>query len=205
MNEFLQWVELHAQHAHYALFGAALLAGLNVPISIDLLMIISAVLAATIIPSHLLHLFLAMFIGCALSAWLAYWMGRLVGPKLLRIRFISKVLSPKRMKKIRTFYDKKGSFALILGRFIPFGVRNGLYMTSGMSKMSFPKFILWEGIACSVWSLATFTLYYNLGKNIPALYSRVKMINILIFAALSVTVIGIIWYKKKKNTKEGNV
>ncbi|MDN3507187.1 MAG: DedA family protein [Simkaniaceae bacterium] len=205
MENFISFLQLHAPSAHWVLFGAALLAGLNIPISIDLLMIIGATLAATLVPEHVFHLFLALFFGCALSAWLSYWMGRLIGPKLLHLPFFSKVFSPKRMRKVKAFYAKRGPYALLLGRFIPFGVRNCLYMSSGMSRMSFPKFIASDGLACGLWSSLSFFLYYSLGKNIETLYSGIKWVNLAIFLSFSVTVIALIWYKKEKKNKDENV
>lgn len=205
MENWLTFINAHSEYAYFCIFGAALLAGMNIPISIDLLMIISATLAATIIPEHLYHLFFAVFLGCLFSAWVAYILGRTVGPRLLKLPFFSKLLSPTRMKKIKDFYKKKGPFALILGRFIPFGVRNALYMSCGISRVPFFKFVIWEGLACALWSSICFTAYYSLGKNIETLYSNVKMINVFIFIAFSVTVIGTLWYKKRKKVKEENV
>ena len=205
MDTFLQWIQDHSQHAHFALFGLALLAGVNIPISIDLLMIVGATIAATIAPNHLYIIFFSLFFGCALSAWIAYALGRFVGRRLLNFSFFSKLFSEKRINKMNQFYERKGPLALIFGRFIPFGVRNALYMSSGMSKLPFSKFILWDGLACFIWSLASFSLYYFLGKNIDVRYTNVKWANLGIFGAFSVTVIGIIWYKKRKKEKEENV
>lgn len=205
METFIEFIKAHAHSAHWVLFGAALLAGMNIPISIDLLMIIGATLAATLIPEHLFYLYFALFLGCVFSAWIAYWIGKTIGPKLLKLPFFSKLMSPKRMQKVKKFYKKRGLMALFIGRFIPFGVRNCLYMSCGMSRMPFTKFALCDSLACAVWSTASFTLYYFLGKNIETLYSSVKTVNFFIFIAFSVTVIGIFWYKKKKKVNEENV
>ncbi|NGX37200.1 MAG: Inner membrane protein [Chlamydiae bacterium] len=201
----LEWIQNHAEHAHWILFGAALLAGMNIPISIDLLMILAATLAATLVSTNVLTLFFAMFFGCLFSAWIAYWIGRKLGPKLLKFPLFSKMLNEKRIEKMKVFYEKRGPMAYILGRFIPFGVRNALFMTSGISRIPFAKFALYDTIGCVLWSCSSFFLYYLLGKNIDALYSQVKSVNLLIFIAFSVTGIGLIWYKKKKNVKEENV
>ena len=205
IESFLNWIQSHAHHAHWFIFIATLLAGMHIPISIDLLMIISAALAATVVPSHMFHLFFAMFLGCLFSAWIAYWTGRLLGPILLKWPFFSKLLSPKRIKKMQEFYEKRGHFAWIIGRFIPFGVRNALFTTSGLTRVPFHKFAFWEAIACGLWSIVTFSLYYILGKNIDVLYNQVKMVNLLIFILFSLALIGFIWYKKRKNAKAGNV
>jgi membrane-associated protein len=205
MEKLIPFIQNHAESAHWTLFLLTLLAGINIPISIDLLMILSATLAATIIPESFYKLFFAMLIGCYLSAWVAYWMGRVLGPRLTQNRYFSKLLSPKRIANVRQFYEKKGLMAFVLGRFIPFGVRNVLYMSSGMSAISFYRFALWDAIACTLWSLVTFALYYTLGKNIQVLYPQVKIVNLLIFIGFSVTVIALICYKKKKTAKGNDV
>lgn len=202
MDRLLEFVHNHAHHAHWFIFGGALLAGLNIPISIDLLMIISAILAATVIPANMLKLFFAIFLGCLFSAWIAYWVGRTVGPALQKVPIFSKILSQKKIDKVKKFYEKRGFFALIIRRFIPFGVRNGLFMSSGMSRISFFKFALWDGIACALWAGFCFFLYYTLGKNIDTLYTRVKIVNLFIFLGFCVTVMAIIWYKKRKRTEK---
>jgi membrane protein DedA with SNARE-associated domain len=198
MESLIQWITAHAQHAHWFIFGAILLAGLNIPISADLIIIASAFLAADIIPEHTIHLYLAVFLGCYFSAWIAYWIGRLLGRKLCRIRWFSKILSLEKLEKAQKFYEKYGFFTLLLGRFIPFGVRNCIFMTSGMSRMHFGKFALWDLFACFIWSATSFYLFYKLGQNYQAVAGFVKTFNLLLFAAFSVTLIAFIWYKRRK-------
>ncbi len=205
MNTWIETIQNHAQFAPLFLFVGALLAGLSIPISIDLLMIIAASLAATSALANPFHLFFAMLFGCILSAWIAYGIGRRLGPQLLKIPYFAKILTPKRMESAQKFFAKRGPFALVIGRFIPFGVRNCLYMSSGMSKMPFLRFALLDSLACMLWASTSFTLYFFLGKNIETIYRQVKMANFLLFIAFSVTVIGAIWYNKRKTSKEKNV
>lgn len=202
MDSLNLFVVNHADHAHWFLFGAILLAGMNVPISIDVVMIASALLASRVIPEHTLHLYLGVLLGCYFAAWISYSIGRFIGPQFIRIPFISKVLSKERLEKAHQFYEKHGLWALILGRFIPLGVRNCLFMSAGLSRMSFLKFITIDALACLIWTSSCFYLFYTLGHNYEALVSSVKAINLLIFVAFSVAVIGIIWYKRRKKSIE---
>ena len=174
---------------------------MNIPISIDILVIIASLLAATIIPEATLPLYFSALLGCYFSAWLAYWLGRLVGKKLLRIRSIAKVLSPERLAKLETFYLKHGFLTLLIGRFIPFGVRNGIFMSTGMSRLSFWKFILRDIFPVFLWTTLAFSLFYALGSNYDLLVKYVKIINITLFCAFGVTVIIFICYKRRKNKK----
>lgn len=201
MESLTEFIILNAHRAHWFIFGAILLAGMNIPISTDVLIIISAVLAATLVPENTFLLFFAVFFGCIFSAWVAYWIGRILGPKVCSMRWFSKVLSPKRLQKVKVFYDKHGFLTLLIGRFIPFGIRNCIFMSTGMSKMHFGKFVLRDFIACFIWSAVSFTVFFSLGQNWEVVYEHVKTFNILIFSAFLVTVIGVIWYKRKKGIR----
>lgn len=200
MESLVQFVTEHAHLAHWFIFGGILLAGMNIPVSIDLVIIIAAILAANVVPQHTIILFLSVLLGCYLSAWIAYWIGRSLGPQLLRWRFFRKLLDEKKLEKIRAFYEKYGLLTLMIGRFIPFGVRNALFMSTGMSRMSFGKFILRDALACSTWCSLMFTAFYFLGQNYLLLYGYVKTFNLLIFSLFGLAAIGFIWYKRKKRT-----
>ncbi|MEM7174801.1 MAG: DedA family protein [Chlamydiota bacterium] len=203
MDTLLNLITAYSAYAPWAIFALLLLAGCNIPVSIDLLMVTSAVLAATTIPEATASLYLSMLFGCYFSAWIAYWIGRKIVPKLCQAKWFSKILSEQRATRIQIFYQKHSWLTLILGRFIPFGIRNGIFMTVGMSKMPFSRFIVRDGISCFFWTTICFTTYYYLGLNYQTLSARVKMINLGIFLAFSVTVIVYLWYKKYKKSRKG--
>lgn len=201
MEFFSDLINQYAHQAHWIIFVAILLAGFNLPISTDLIIIGSAVIAATIVPEQTVPIFLAILFGAYFSAWIAYWLGRLLGPRLAKVPLFSSLLNPLRLEKVKKFYQKHGLLTLIIGRFIPFGVRNCIFMTTGMSKLSFRTFLFRDAIACPLWASISFTLFYLLGQNLELLYSSVKTFNILIFSLFAVTVIAVIWYKKEKRKK----
>jgi membrane-associated protein len=194
----------HAHNAHWYLFTALILAGFNVPVCSDLMILLAAVLAATVVPETLWLLYGSVLVGCYLSAMCAYWLGRLLGPALGKSIFFRKLINPLRLAKIRQFYEKYGLWTLIVGRFIPFGARNCIFMSSGMSKLSFGKFILKDALACTIWCSTAFYFFFTLGKNYETLWGYLRTFNLLIFAAFSVTVIGIIWYKRRKKAPAKN-
>lgn len=198
MESIIAFIAEHAHQAHWFFFIAILLAGINFPVSIDVIVLASALLAATIIPEHTWLLFITVSVGCYLSAWIAYWVGRLLGRFLPRFKLFNNILSPKRIERTKTFYEKYGLWTILIGRFIPFGVRNCLFMSTGMSKFSFGKFILRDALACSIWSSVAFFTFYSLGQNYKVLYHYLKTFNVLIFSVFAVTIICFIWYKRKK-------
>ncbi len=204
MESLLNWIIGHASHSHWLIFCGILLAGFNIPISADLLIIAAAVLAATVVPENLWFLFASVLLGCLFSAHIAYWLGRLVGIQLLKWKFFSKILPPERLARIQKFYDRHGLLTLIIGRFIPFGIRNAIFMTTGMSKVSFIKFALRDLLACSLWTAICFSSFYALGASFDAIKQFMQSFHILLFLAFGVTVIGFIWYKKRKKTTKAS-
>ncbi len=200
METLIQFLFEHAQYAHWIVFGALLLAGFNIPISEDLMIIFSAVLAATVIPENTYKLFTAVFLGCYVSDCICYGIGRHFGPKLWKISWFAKAFKREKIDQIHAYYKKYGFLTLLIGRFIPFGVRNGLFLTAGLGKMPFKKFLLSDGIACICSNTTLFTIAYTLGRNYEVLLANLKIINIFLFSAFTVAVIAFFWYKRRKKT-----
>ncbi len=182
--------------APFMICGLLFLAGFNVPVSEDVMIFASALLA-TKNPEYLNSLFIGVFIGAYVSDLISYGLGRTLGPKLLDIRFFSSMASPKRIEKISKFYERYGIITLIFGRFIPFGVRNGLFMTAGLSKMNLVKFALADLFAATISVTTFFFLYYTYGQSVVAL---VKQFNLVIFIAAALLVLTF-YFKKKKSAK----
>lgn len=165
MESLLQFVCDNAAHAHYIFFGLFILAGINVPISEDLLLLTGGALVSRCIPDQYFHLYTWMFFGCWISGWEAYWLGRWLGPKLYEMRFFKHVVTKKRIEKLHKYYEKFGIWTFIVGRFIPGGVRNALFITSGMGKMPFLLFTLRDFVASLISTNVVFYLGYTFGKH----------------------------------------
>lgn len=198
MQNIIDFIINNGQYAPWITFGIILLAGFNIPISIDVIIILSGVLAATTIPEQTLPLYFSILVGTYFSGWIAYGIGRFLGGRLLKLRWFAKIFHEKRLKKVSTFYNKHGFLALLFGRFIPFGIRNCIFMTAGMSDAHFGKFAIRDSIACSIWATTSFYTFFSIGQNYQLLMQKVKIINLIIFLAFSVTVISLVWYKKRK-------
>jgi membrane protein DedA with SNARE-associated domain len=183
MESLIEWVLRNAEFAHWFIFGAILIAGFNIPISADILIVIGGFLAATVVPHHLWHLYFAILLGCYFSAWIAYWFGRLLGKRFCKYQWFARLMPTTRLEKIGRFYSKHGLWTLLIGRFIPFGIRNCIFMSSGMSRVSFFKFALWDLMACFVWTSVSFYVFYILGQNYQLLFNHLRTLNTVIFLA----------------------
>jgi len=193
MEELIQIIQANMQYAHFIIFGALLLAGFNIPVSEDAMLFIAAILASNH-PEYLVKLFFGVYLGAYFSDLICYGLGRKFGPKLFKVRFFAGMAPPERMAKITVYYKRYGVMTLILGRFIPFGVRNALFLTAGLGKMNFTKFALSDLLACTISNISFFSLYYYYGEKV---IDYIKQGNMVIFG-LALILVGIVWYKKKR-------
>ncbi|MCB1181642.1 MAG: DedA family protein [Chlamydiia bacterium] len=198
MQEVCCFITENAHFAHYVVFGFLILAGFNLPISEDLLIICSGVLAGTVIPENTWKLFTALFLGAYLSDIMVYGFGYRFGHNLWKIKWVAQMISKEKIESVRSYYRQFGVLTLIIGRFIPFGVRNCLFLTAGMAKMYPWKFIVADGIACSISVTTLFTLSYFCGMNSSNLGQHVKFVKILIFSVFGIALLAFIWYKRAK-------
>jgi len=199
METIIGWIVAHASIAHFVFFGLLMLAGLCLPISEDLVIISAATLASTTIPENTWVLFTAVFLGSYLSDLEAYMLGRFGGRRLLARPWFTRHVSAKRIDMLSSFYERYGFWTLLFGRFIPFGVRNALFITAGLGRMPFLRFCIADGIACMCSNVILFSAAYWLGSHSELLLAILQRVNIALFAAaFAVAAIGFVWYKSRK-------
>lgn len=194
MEHLIEIIQNNVQYAHFIIFGALLLAGFNIPVSEDAMLFISALIASKN-PEYLPHLFVAVYMGAYLSDIICYGLGRVLGPKLFEIKFFAKMASQDKIDKISLFYEKYGIVTLIFGRFIPFGVRNALFLTAGLGKMNAVKFALSDLLACTISTVCFFSLYYKFGESV---IEYVKEGNIILFSLVAVVLTVYLIIKRKR-------
>lgn len=190
-----------AENLHLISFGLLLLAGLNFPVSEDLVFIISASIAATIIPENKYLIFAGCYLGAFLSDIIAYMLGRYGLPLLFKTRIFNSKTTRKRIVLIESYFNKYGGLALFMGRFIPFGIRNMLFLTAGMVKFKLLKFVFVDLSALTITSTILFYLGYKFGENIDIVFHYVKNYKIVAFIALVLIVLVIIFKIVRSRTR----
>jgi membrane-associated protein len=203
MESWLEYMCVHAHIAPFIFFGLLILAGLNIPISEDIILITAGFLASQCMSEHTLFMYFWVFAGSLISAWEVYWIGRLLGPKLYDIKFFNRVVTPTRIDKLGQCYERFGVFTFIFGRFIPGGFRNALFMSSGLSKMPFWKFILRDGIGCLIATSVIFSIGYQFAEHYDLIISTFKKYSLIagiIFVLALVTTVIFLLKSNKSNS-----
>lgn len=188
----IEFLLAQAAHAHWYIFALLLAAGLNIPVSEDLMAIGAGVLAATVVPENTAWLYAGLFLGAYLGDLENYWLARLAGRRLLQISFFQRLLPADRLEYARNFLDRYGVAAIFLGRFIPFGVRNALFTTAGLSRMAFWKFALFDFFACLLSTAVLFSLGRAFGAGYPRLLELMDESKVYLLVAA--VVLGAIVY-----------
>ncbi len=194
-------------YVQFISFGLLMLSGLNVPISEDIVFIISASIAATIEPQNTFSIFAGCFLGAYLSDILAYCIGRFGIKKILysRVMIRLKLVNPQnvesRMKKLSGYFESYGGKTLFFGRFIPLGFRNILFMTCGFIKMNPVKFMIIDLCAVTSTSLILFTLGYTFGNNYEKIVPYLNRYKIVLVVLIIAIIIIFIVRKKRHKDK----
>ena len=139
---------------------------------------------------------------CIVAAFLGntvnYKIGNFFGPKIFeqeKIRFIKK----EYLIKTHDFYEKHGTKAIVIGRFLPF-IRTFVPFVAGVGSMDWKKFSLYNLIGAILWATPFTLAGFFLGK-VPFVEQNFEKIMLsIIFITVLPTFIGIFneWRKNSK-------
>lgn len=182
----LDWIGNYVSYFPLVVFIGLFLGGFNLPISEDALVIMSAVMCQSqkaSIPAFLL----ALYFGAVLSDYMVYFWGRLIGRGTLSSGLFSKVINKDNTYRLMFALQRYGVFTYIVTRFIPFGVRNVVSMTTGFVNFPFIKFAIYDAIAalCNISALFFFVYFFGSAGS-----HAIKIIGILFFLVF----LGVIFY-----------
>jgi membrane-associated protein len=130
-----------------------------------------------------------------------YEIGRRIGPPLYeRDR---RLLKRSHLDKTSAFFDKHGSKALVIGRFVPF-VRTYITVIAGVTKMQRRRFFVWSAIGAVLWVTSIVLLGYFLGETFPALGENIDyaVLAILAFSVIPFTYEYVKHRRKARNRPE---
>ena len=124
-----------------------------------------------------------------------YEIGRAIGPPLYERD--GRVLKQKHFDKTSDFFDRHGSKALVIGRFVPF-VRTFITVVAGVTEMHRGKFFTWSLVGSMLWVLSITLLGYFLGSAFPALGENLDKAIIAILA-FSLIPVAYEWWKHSRH------
>jgi membrane protein DedA with SNARE-associated domain len=190
-------ISLFEQHSYLILFTGIFLELMALPISGEFLMSYAGYFVYQGKMNYFLAL-LTVFLSGGAGITVTYWIGRLGGYKLIE-RFGKYIhLGPERYKKMAAWFERSGSKLLIFAYFIP-GVRHFTGYVSGISKISFRKFIIPAYSGAFLWGICFITLGKVLGPEWKAFHQAASKYLVIFLIALAVLLAGFLVYRFYKN------
>jgi membrane-associated protein len=132
-----------------------------------------------------------------------YFAGRFVGPKVFNSE-TSRLLNKKHLVKTQLFYEKYGSKAIIMARFVPI-VRTFAPFVAGIGQMKFPRFITFSLVGATLWVGLLVPLGYKFADSeiVKKRFELVVMGIIFISVLPMLIEIGREWLKSRSAPAEG--
>lgn len=110
-----------------------------------------------------------MLPGCFIFAFLGnlvgYEIGKRYGPRLLE-KYKGKFIKEKHITLCNHFFEKYGAFTVVMSRFIHFA-RTLVPFMAGMTRMDYPKFVIYSAVGALLWATGIPLLGYFVGTMIP--------------------------------------
>jgi len=160
----------------------------------SLLFAVGAMCAITDSPLNLAILIPLLIVAAIIGDALNYWIGAKVGPKVF-FSDTSRWLNRTHLDRAQHFYEKYGSKAIIIARFVPI-VRTFAPFVAGIGKMNFGRFWLYNIVGGAVWVSLFLVAGYWFG-NIEFVKNNFIFVTVGIIA-LSVIPIAYEWMEAKK-------
>ena len=185
-----------------ALFAACLIlfieCGLLVGVILpgdSLLFIVGMLIASNFITTPLALALLLMSLCAIAGNLLGYWTGAKVGPKLFN-RPDSKLFKTEYVVTTQNFFEKHGSRAIVLARFVPI-VRSVITALAGVARMDYKTYATYSTIGGILWVSSMTLAGYFLGS-IPVIKDHIDLVAIgIVLLSLIPVAVEVIRHKRK--------
>ena len=163
---------------------ALLAAGVGVPLPEDLTLLGAGYLVWRGDGSFWLMWAVGM-IGILAGDTTIYWVGRKLGPRLTRHKWLSHRLTPARLARMEGFFARHGAKSIFVARFAA-GARGAFYMTAGIMKMRFARFLFFDALAACLSVSFWVGLGWRFGDRIDSVRHVIKDVEHVALAAVAV-------------------
>ncbi len=166
----------------------------------DSLLFVAGLLAdSKYLSPPVLVIWLLLLTAAIAGAQVGFWFGKNAG-NYLESRKENLFYKKKYLESTRSFYDRYGNSALILGRFLPI-VRTFIPILAGMVKMENRKFGMLNMVGATSWVSTMFFAGYGLGNAFPGISEHLELIvgGMILITAVPVWITMSKVRQKKKN------
>ena len=192
--------ELLQRFTYLGILATLLLGSLGVPIPEEVPVVAAGVLSHEGLARWWLALPVCV-IGVLSGDMVLYWAGRRWGERLLGWRVVRLVLTPPRAERLETGYREHAMKTVAMARHVT-GLRAAAFLTAGIARVPFWKFILADAAAAIVSVPLAFGLAYFFTDQIGAILADVHRVERwLALVGLVVVSVGLAVYAVRWNRR----
>lgn len=196
-------ISFFSDYGYFAVLFILILCGFGLPIPEDITLVSGGVIAGLYPDDINVHIMLVVsMFGVLAGDSCMYWLGRIYGAKILRFRFMRKLITVKRLRLVKDKFEKYGNRVLFTARFLP-GLRAVIYMVSGITRrVSYTRFLLIDFFAAIISVPIWVYLGFFGAKNLDWLREQIHNGQIVIYIFIATIAAFIFWkWKKSKKSK----
>jgi len=187
-----EWVSgLFSRFNYIAPFTVLLLCGVGFPLPEEVTLIGSGILL------HKQEVeFVAITLTCCTAILLGdsipFWLGRRWGMSALQHRWVRRILHPERLSKLEDRFREHGNWATFVCRFFA-GVRIPGYFLAGTMRMSYPRFLVLDGLGVLISVPASIYLGKIFGSQMDLLKHKLGDLHLILGFLILSLVFVILW------------
>ena len=191
--------QLLHQFTYLALVGILAIGGLGVPISEDLVLLISGAMAAKGLMSFWPTL-VTGYCGVLIGDMLIHTWGKRLGPAAWSSKRIQKALSPERQEKVRSHFARHAFLTIVVGRHTPI-LRAPVFFLAGASGVSRGKFLLADALSCAITVPLVTTLGYFFAEHFEELKAKIHHVQWIVGAVVAVGIAVWLYLRRRVGAK----
>lgn len=191
---------LLSRFTYFAIVGVLTAAGLGVPISEDLTLLLGGALAARGVTSYWPTL-LSGYFGVLLGDALIHHWGRRMGPAAYLHPRVQKLLSVERQERLRVHFAKHGFLTIVVGRHTPV-LRAPIFFLSGASGVPLWEFVLADAISAAITVPIVVTLGFYFGEHLDDIRRIIHQVQWFLVAALAVLAAAYFLWRRRRAARQ---
>lgn len=193
---------LGGHFSYPGLFSLILLGCLGLPIPEDAILLVCGFLIASgtirTVPT-----LVVLYSGLIVGDLMIYGIGRRYGRMILTHRWLSGFITPERLARLESRFNRNGIWVILLGRHLV-GLRAQIFLAAGVLKMSAARFVTADAVSSVVTIALMVTLGYLGGYHLQRIVKDVKVVEhvilvVAIFATASYLLYKLLARKRKPN------
>ena len=180
--------DLIVDFSYPGVFLILLATGLGVPIPEELPIAIAALMARWEM-MHWVSALLSCLAGVLAGDMLLYWVGRHFGRRILQWPTVRRILTPAREARVMDAYHRHGLKFVVMARLV-MGLRAAAFLTAGLVRVPFPRFLLADVTAVLVSVPLWFGMAYLVADSVAVALMYVRQLQFWIAGLVLVVAAG---------------